>query len=548
MNISEYFQKRTWLYPVILLCVYGFFLNMKPAEPFYTPFMIGHHKNFTIEQVMNVLSPIWTYSLLALQLPVFLFTDMFRYKPTLIIQGLCLVIVYLLLCFAHSLAAMKYLQFTSALVTAAEVAYYSYMYSMVTVDQYQKITSYCRAISLFGYTTGAMLGQILASVGHVSYFYINAITLGCAMIAFTTAFFLPMPSKDLFVYKDYSKDLAERGKTNWLCAMTHLLCKLFNQLWSDFKECYSSSMLKYWSLWWALVTCGYYQVFNYAQILWNNVEPSQNFIVLNGGVEAVAALIGSVASFILGFLRLDWDVWGELALSLFSLFSSAALFIMDFTRNIWFCYTGYIVFKASYMLLITIIMLQIAVHLKKARYALVFGINNFVALLIQTALTAVIVDTRGLNLNIKSQFLVYGGYFAMISAMFLIRGIYSVCTRIQKQKVPLLTKENKDVLPVLKEEQMDDKINMDTPNVPPLTKEKKEDVLPVLQEEQMDDKINMDTPNVPPLTKEKKEDVLPVLQEEQMDDKINMDTPNMPPLTKEKKKTSITGVTRRPDG
>lgn len=46
---------------------------------------------------------------------------------------------------------------------------------------------------------------------------------------------------------------------------------------------------------------------------------------------------------------------------------------------------------------------QIAVNLSMERYALMFGFNNFVALVIQTILTVVIVDSRGLGLGIVTQ-------------------------------------------------------------------------------------------------------------------------------------------------
>lgn len=46
---------------------------------------------------------------------------------------------------------------------------------------------------------------------------------------------------------------------------------------------------------------------------------------------------------------------------------------------------------------------QIAVNLSVERYALVFGINTFVALVIQTLITIIFVDQRGLNLPISIQ-------------------------------------------------------------------------------------------------------------------------------------------------
>lgn len=46
---------------------------------------------------------------------------------------------------------------------------------------------------------------------------------------------------------------------------------------------------------------------------------------------------------------------------------------------------------------------QIAVNLSVERYALVFGINTFLALVIQTILTVIVVDPKGLNLPVSIQ-------------------------------------------------------------------------------------------------------------------------------------------------
>ena len=47
--------------------------------------------------------------------------------------------------------------------------------------------------------------------------------------------------------------------------------------------------------------------------------------------------------------------------------------------------------------------LQIAKHVEMTRFALVFGINMFAALLLQTILTSIVVDKRGLNLPVQIQ-------------------------------------------------------------------------------------------------------------------------------------------------
>ncbi|NXX97528.1 S19A3 protein, partial [Centropus bengalensis] len=132
---------------------------------------------------------------------------------------------------------------------------------------------------------------------------------------------------------------------------------------------------------------------------------------------------GSITSFMVQYLKIDWDLFGELALGIFSAVGAGSLFLMHFSTNIWASYAGYLIFKACYMLLITIATFQIAVNLSMERYALMFGFNNFVALLIQTILTVVVVDSKGLRLDIVTQFLIYGSYFTAIAGIFLIRSL-----------------------------------------------------------------------------------------------------------------------------
>nr|XP_029502892.1 thiamine transporter 1-like [Oncorhynchus nerka] len=69
------------------------------------------------------------------------------------------------------------------------------------------------------------------------------------------------------------------------------------------------------------------------------------------------------------------------------------------------------------------------------RYALVFGVNTFIALLLQTLLTVVVVDSVGLGLDIFPQFLIYASYFAVIAVIFLMAGLYKLVLRRRSQPV-----------------------------------------------------------------------------------------------------------------
>uniref|UniRef100_A0A4W3J533 Solute carrier family 19 member 2 n=1 Tax=Callorhinchus milii TaxID=7868 RepID=A0A4W3J533_CALMI len=289
-----------------------------------------------------------------------------------------------MLLFAEGLLAIQFLEFFYGLATASEVAYYSYIYSVVDFNEYQKVTGYCRGATLVGCTVGSVMGQILFSVAEVSLFRLNVITLVCAAVAFFISLFLPMPMKSVFFHRTRDYPIGEQIKTRkedgtrLTCAKLGLKLdelestmplnlnddganlnykSIFHDLatlWKRFLQCYSSWPLFCWSLWWALSMCGFFQILNYVQILWENVLPSQNSLIYNGMVEAASALLGAVAAFHVSYSKISWSTWGEVALGLFSLVNAAVLYMMDTIRNIWVCYTCYIMFRIIYTVLITI--------------------------------------------------------------------------------------------------------------------------------------------------------------------------------------------------
>ncbi|XP_078522626.1 thiamine transporter 2-like [Lissotriton helveticus] len=468
-------QRSGWIFPTVTLCINGFFTALRPLEPFITPYLTSEIKNLTLEEVTNQIFPVWTYSYLALLFPVFLLTDYLRYKPVIILQGISFITAWLILLLASGVPAMQAMESVYGLVAATEIAYYAYIYSVVSPDHYQRVTSYCRSISLIGYTAGSVIGQLLVSLGGVSYFYLNVIGLCSACIAFIASLFLPMPKRSMFFHKTLSREitetetienkpphppitnedqgshgenvspaeLASAGKLSNqdpLQSTSHRhFFRVLLQLLMNLKDCYSTKQLIYWSLWWALATTGYNQILNYVQVLWEHVEPSQNSTIYNGGVEALATLLGAVTSFSVGYVKINWDLSGELALAIFTGLDAGALFLMCFIRNIWVCYASFLVFKSSYMLLITIATFQIAINLSEERYALIFGFNTFIALALQTIVTVIVVDSKGLGLDIVTQFLVYACYFAIIAGIFLLRSTYIIITTLCKRKKQQLT-------------------------------------------------------------------------------------------------------------
>ncbi|XP_022608730.1 thiamine transporter 2-like [Seriola dumerili] len=426
-----------WVGPTVLLCIYGFCSMMRPIEPFLTEFLTGTCKNLTTEQVTRQVYPVWTYSSLLLLIPVLLVTDFLRYKPVIILQGLTYVIAFLLVLVGSGVPSTQLALFSYSIATAADVAYFSYIYIVVHASYYQRVTSYVRASILLGYSVGGLLAQLLVSLGGVSLYCLAFVTLISVSIALITSFFLPMPKTSLFLngtysaqqrnsdedaHKSESADSDNRMKSRM--AAKHI-GRMFRRLILDCKTCYSSAALLFFCIWAATGRCGFYQVSGYVQLLWVYIQP-QNATAYNGGVDAISTLTGAAATVAVGHMSLEWSVWGELILGGFTLLIAGSVFLMDLTDNIWISYTCYILFKTVYMQLSTICTFQIAKALNRKRYALVFGINSFVGTVLQSVLTAIVINTKSLKLTITSQFFIYASYFAVIAMLFTVRGVYTV--------------------------------------------------------------------------------------------------------------------------
>lgn len=89
----------------------------------------------------------------------------------------------------------------------------------------------------------------------------------------------------------------ENGKARCYCFIisgTPLLRKIRNAyalLWKHFIQAYTNYRVIKWSIWWALATCGYMQVINYIQLLWQTAVKSDDEIY-NGAVDFIYAILG----------------------------------------------------------------------------------------------------------------------------------------------------------------------------------------------------------------------------------------------------------------
>lgn len=417
-------EPRKWKWAVIFLCFYGFMASIKPGEPFITPYLLSPEKNFTRGQVTNEITPVLTYSYMAILVPAFLLTDLLRYKPVLIIQGISQVVIWLILLLGSSLLQMQFMEFFYGITMACRVAYSSYIFSLVSPALYQRVAGYSRSSVLLGVFTSSALGQLCLSFGNISYYTLNAISLGFVSFGLLLSLCLPWPKRSLFFNRN--QELAKKSELDRMNpegsgapSASRWKDSVIVQMLMELKNVVKMPNLRLWSLWWVFNSTGYYLVLFYVHILWNKVSPD-NKHVYNGAVEALSTLLSAMTSFIAGFVKIRWNVWSELVICVITAVQAALLLLMGTTENIWLCYVSYILFRGFYQFLVPIATFQIASSLTKELCALVFGINTFLGTILKSIINLIFIDKRGLGLEVHSQFMVYFIYFIILTVTYFI--------------------------------------------------------------------------------------------------------------------------------
>nr|XP_012222669.1 PREDICTED: thiamine transporter 2-like [Linepithema humile] len=448
-----------WLKISCILCLFGCFKDFRPSESFITDYLTGPWKNFTTNEVNQDIYPVTTYSYLATLILVFLITDFVRYKLIIILCGLSGIITYLMIIFGKTVMMFQIVEFFYGLFFSTEVAYYTYIYAKVDKKHYQEVTSHTKAATLFGRSLSGIVAQLTASFNLLDYHQLNYLTLSASTIATVWSFFLPSVGQSIYFHRasvsdeeqgkgtldhhsqhlSNSRELAnnkidEKKHCCYAVSAAPLLRKIRNAyalLWKHFVQAYTDYRVVKWSVWWALATCGYLQVINYMQLLWQTAV-GPNDMIYNGAVDFIYAIVGAVTVFCVGKVRLNWTLIGDIMLSVFSLLEGVILLASSYSHNIWLLYAAYVTFGVIYHTMVTVASFEVAKCISEDSYGLIFGVNTFFALLAQSLLTLVVVNT--LLLDIRQQFFVYGGYFVILAVVYVIMGIINIVQHRRSDK------------------------------------------------------------------------------------------------------------------
>ncbi|XP_044892431.1 reduced folate transporter isoform X2 [Felis catus] len=369
--------------------------------------------------VTNEITPVLSYSYLAVLVPVFLLTDYLRYKPVLVLQGLSYISVWLLLLLGDSVLHMQFMELFYSLTMAARIAYSSYVFSLVCPARYQRMAGYSRTAVLLGVFASSVLGQLLVTVGRVPFSTVNYVSLGFLTFSLVLALFLKRPKRSLFFNRaaparhgaspseldrmnpapSQPAD-AKPGRAPLGAWRDWTLVRMFRELGDHLRL----PQLRLWSLWWVFNSAAYYLIVYYVHILWNVVHPTTDTSsVYNGGADAASTLLGAITSFSAGFVKIRWALWAKLVIAGVTAVQAALVFLMYSTSSIWLCYVAFVLFRGAYQFLVPIATFQIASSLSKELCALVFGVNTFFATVLKTIVILIVADKRCLGLPVRSQ-------------------------------------------------------------------------------------------------------------------------------------------------
>ncbi|XP_014086957.3 thiamine transporter 1 [Bactrocera oleae] len=437
---------QSWLRVSLLLWAFGFFREFRPSEPFVTEFLSGPWRNITAEQVNKEIYPFGTYSVLAQLAIIFLITDILRYKPIIIVSACSGIILYAILLWTDQIWELQVGQVFYGTFTATEVAYYTYIYAKVDKERYQIVTGHTRSTILCGKFLSAVLAQILVSTEIMDYKGLNYISFGSHIISLLIAILLPPVRRSLYFYTNQSSEPIDfRAKQNSVTnnIQNEVLSKngiaaditttlsdistvspkfswfnAYKLIVNHMVSAYTNQNVIRWSFWWAFATCGQVQVFSYVQILWKEIDPSDESFY-NGAVEAIATLLGAGSAMFAGIANTShhkkWHMW---ILTVCSLFMGTFIIISSLTHSVWVAYAMYILFAISYFFVITTASAIVAENLADDSFGLIFGINTLAALVLQAILTLVVVTDTGYGLGPREQFFVYGCYYIVVAIMY----------------------------------------------------------------------------------------------------------------------------------
>jgi len=228
-------------------------------------------------------------------------------------------------------------------------------------------------------------------------------------------------------HSDVNHD-TESGYSPTFRAITKVPCGMvIKRMWKEFKYVYTNPYTLKWSIWWALNSCGFYQEGTYAQTLWQHMTDANpdEAIKYTGLTDSAYTIFGAAAAFASGYVTVNGDFSSDILMGTCAVLEGSLVLWASQSGSLIEAYISHILFAGVFYFSSSIGYSEIAKNIPSDCFALVFGLNTFVALLIQTFLTFCFSARGGLEFASRTQFIMHGTYFLLLGFAFLFKCIYS---------------------------------------------------------------------------------------------------------------------------
>lgn len=185
-----------------------------------------------------------------------------------------------------SLQSLQIVEVLYGTYMATEVAYYTYIYSKVEKEHYQKVSSHTRAAIMAGRFIAAVSSQVLVGLDWMNYRELNYISLAAQVLATVWALSLPGVKNSLYFHRTRQTETSNLvvtssngGSNSGEAGVVEVTAKgsvrrigAMALLWTHFRSSYKKRKVREWSLWYAMGMCGYLQIITYVQVIWNAIK------------------------------------------------------------------------------------------------------------------------------------------------------------------------------------------------------------------------------------------------------------------------------------
>lgn len=232
------------------------------------------------------------------------------------------------------------------------------------------------------------------------------IIVGQVIAAIWSIFFIPSVQTSVYFHRKINAESSDNA---------------FELIWRHFKTSYTNMTVVVWSVYYTISFCLFFQIFAYIQVLWLDIQGSNAF--WNGAVDSLYTALAGIITLMTGKIQISYlreNTKTMMVLIVMSMLQGIIVYFAAVSATLIQCYIMFILYGVFYSFSITICATKIAESISEDSYGLVFGINTFLALVVQTFLILTVVS-NGFMLSPSGQYIVYACIYFGLGFFYAIK-------------------------------------------------------------------------------------------------------------------------------